>query len=163
MRPTTPVPISNICSIHIPYWSWQRGFFNFCFLVEGYARRQAWSSMDITMRKQRISFDRSFFSKGHGNSYFNKYFHITAEPSLWVRSMRTKYLYESDLFRCPRRSIDSPVWKSIMKNRDLLKGDLIWKVGKGDKILFWLDNWVENRSLLDITGIARLDITNIDI
>ena len=87
----------------------------------------------------------------------------TAEASLWVRSMRTKYLYEADLFHCPCRPTDSPVWKSIMKNRDLLKGGLIWKVGKGDKISFWLDNWVENRSLLDITGIARSDITNIDI
>ena len=77
--------------------------------------------------------------------------------------MRTKYLYESELFRCPRRSTDSPVWKSIMKTRDLLKSGVIWKVGKGDKISFWLDNQIENRSLLDITGIARSEITNIDI
>jgi len=69
---------------------------------------------------------------------------LTTEPSLWVRSMRTKYLYESELFRCPRRSTDSPVWKSIMKTRDLLKSSLIWKVGKGNKISFCLDKWVEN-------------------
>lgn len=42
-----------------------------------------------------------------------------------------------------------------MRSRDLLKLGIIWKVGNGQQISFWNDNWVENRNLVDI-----LDLNN---
>ena len=51
--------------------------------------------------------------------------------------------------------MDSPIWKSLLKCRGLLQKGIIWKIGKGDEISFWFDNWVENRNLIEILGVAE--------
>jgi len=36
-------------------------------------------------------------------------------------------------------------------------------VGRGEKISFWVDNWVENKSLLKIIGMDPSVIPNLDL
>jgi len=76
--------------------------------------------------------------------------------------MRAKHLYNLDFLNYKRRNTDSLVWKNILKSRELLKEGLIWKVGKGDQISFWFNNWIENRSLMHIIGIDESNITHPD-
>ena len=55
---------------------------------------------------------------------------LTNAPSLWVQFMRAKYLLNYDLLSYKRENNDSPVWKSILKSRDLLKKGVSGKIGK---------------------------------
>ena len=68
--------------------------------------------------------------------------------------MAAKYLKSSTFLQCHSKGVDSPVWKSILKCRPLLQQGIQWKVGKGDKISFWFDNWIENRSLIEMLELS---------
>jgi len=46
----------------------------------------------------------------------------------------------------------------MLKCRELLRRGIVWKVGKGDNISFWYDNWIENRNLADILNISNENI-----
>ena len=87
---------------------------------------------------------------------------LTDAPSLQVQSMRAKHLLNSDLLSYKRKNNDSPVWKSILKVRDLLKTGICWKIGKGDQISFWFDNWIKNKNLVEIMGIDEENIPQPD-
>ena len=82
---------------------------------------------------------------------------LTNHNSLWVRLMRTKYLRQQDFFLIPRKQGDSVVWKSILNCRNLLRQGLMWTIGDGKDILFWQDNWIENRSILEILAVDDPD------
>ena len=74
--------------------------------------------------------------------------------------MRTKYLKQHDFLLCSPKSTNSPVWKSILKIRHLIRQGLVWKVGIGTDISFWYDNWIDNKNLiqhLDIQDDSCLD------
>jgi len=85
---------------------------------------------------------------------------ISKEESIWVRVMRTKYLKQNEFLSCLPKSTDSPVWKNILKSRQLIREGLVWKVGTGTDISFWFDNWIGNKNLiqhLDIEDDLNLD------
>jgi hypothetical protein len=37
---------------------------------------------------------------------------------------------------------DSIIWNGLLKARNLAKSKAKWKVGNGEDILFWQDNWL---------------------
>ena len=82
------------------------------------------------------------------------------ESSLWIQAMHDKYLGKAPFFEYICKGSDSMVWRSVLRCRHLLWKGLRWKVGKGDRILFWLDNWLENRSLLEILNLRMDDISH---
>ena len=78
---------------------------------------------------------------------------LTNEPSLWVRAMQDKYLCKTSLLNYTSKGTQSPIWRNVLRCRQLLRQGIRWKLGKGDKILFWLDDWLKNRTLLEILGL----------
>ena len=46
---------------------------------------------------------------------------MSNESSLWTQSIKAKYLKDKNLFDYKRKSTNSPVWKSILNCRDLLR------------------------------------------
>ena len=80
--------------------------------------------------------------------------------SLWVDLMRQKYLKASSLLDCSSKPSDSPVWKSILRSRSLLKKGIRWRVGNGARIKFWLDNWVDNCNLVDLLSLHSTPLPN---
>ena len=78
---------------------------------------------------------------------------LTNEDSIWVRVMRAKYLKQQNFLLCPKKASDSPVWKSILSCRPLLRKGMVWKVGNGNEISFLYDNWIEDQSLIQLLGI----------
>ena len=74
--------------------------------------------------------------------------------------MKHKYLNFNSLFECQIKSSDSPVWKSILKSRVLLRKGIRWNVGKGDRIMCWWDNWCDNANLVDLLGLDIASIQN---
>jgi hypothetical protein len=43
-------------------------------------------------------------------------------------------------------------WKSILHGRDLLKEGLVWRIGNGQKIKVWEDNWIPRSGLMRPLG-----------
>ena len=85
---------------------------------------------------------------------------ITNRESLWVRLMRNKYLKHQDFLHSNSKQGDSSVWKSIVKCKDLIRQGIRWSVGDGRHILFWFDDWVDNRTLLEIMSLDEHMISN---
>ena len=59
---------------------------------------------------------------------------MTAEDNIWVRIMRAKYLKTHTFLACPPKATDSPVWKSSLKSRKLIRQGIVWKVATGETI-----------------------------
>ena len=74
---------------------------------------------------------------------------LTNETSLWIQILKDKYLKDTTFFEYKKKSTDSPVWKSLLSCRDLLRQGLMWKLGNGKQISFWFDNWIGNFTLAD--------------
>ena len=64
--------------------------------------------------------------------------------------MAEKYLHTNDFLTYKRKTTDSPIWKNLLNCRALVKQGIIWKVGNGESISFWYDNWIENKNLIDL-------------
>ena len=75
---------------------------------------------------------------------------------LWIQGIRTKYLQKNpNFFFYKTKATGSRVWKSIVKSKELLRTGIVWKIGTGDAISFWYDNWIENKPLIDILNISE--------
>ena len=78
---------------------------------------------------------------------------LVAYPdSLCARVLKAKYFPNGELIVTVFPSDSSPSWKGIEFGLELLKKGIIWRVGNGDKIQIWRDNWIPKDSLLKITG-----------
>ncbi|KAG2560335.1 hypothetical protein PVAP13_8KG058660 [Panicum virgatum] len=78
---------------------------------------------------------------------------LVAYPdSLCARVLKAKYFPNGELIDTVFPSDSSPSWKGIEFGLELLKKGIIWRVGNGDKIQIWRDNWIPKDSLLKITG-----------
>ena len=87
---------------------------------------------------------------------------LTDESSLWVQSMKAKYLKNSCLLEYKRKSTDSPVWKSLLNCRDLLRRGIVWKIGNGDKVSFWFDNWLGNHNLVEMLNMSAANVPSLE-
>jgi ribonuclease HI len=47
--------------------------------------------------------------------------------------------------KCPKRA--SYTWRSILHGRELLKEGLIWRIGDGQKVRVWSENWIPRESM----------------
>jgi len=83
---------------------------------------------------------------------------MTAEDNIWVRIMRAKYLKTHTFLACPPKPTNSPVWKSLLKSRKLIRQGMVWKVATGETISFWFDNWIRNHNLIQLLGIEDVSI-----
>jgi len=88
---------------------------------------------------------------------------LTNQDSMWVRIMREKYLAHQEFFCAHAKQGDPVVWRNIFKCKELIRKGIIWTVGDRKDILFWQDNWIENRSLLDLLEIEDHDTVDLDL
>ncbi|XP_056688407.1 uncharacterized protein [Spinacia oleracea] len=75
---------------------------------------------------------------------------LTDENNLWAKIMRKKYLQNTNFFSAKRKIKDSPIWISILNQREILRKGIRWKIGNGNHINFWKDNWVGQYALSDL-------------
>ncbi|KAA3460126.1 reverse transcriptase [Gossypium australe] len=67
---------------------------------------------------------------------------VTRKDDLWVRVLRSKYGWKSQLPESIHRSQCSHLWRSLSKAWPLLSENLLWFVGNGETIRGWKDNWI---------------------
>jgi hypothetical protein len=72
---------------------------------------------------------------------------LTDKDSLCAKVLKARYHKSTDFLQatCPKRA--SFMWRSIIHGRDLLKAGLIWRIGDGESVKVWEDNWIPRSSL----------------
>jgi hypothetical protein len=66
---------------------------------------------------------------------------------LWQEIVKVKYVKGSPICLIPNRINDSPIWKDLMKVRQIyLRGRGI-KINNGEAVSLWLDTWLEELPL----------------
>ena len=87
---------------------------------------------------------------------------LTNNNGLWTQAMKAKYVQNNiNFFTYKSKTTDSPIWKSIIKIRKLMRTGINWEVGKGDTIFFWYDNWIENKPFIDILNMMDGNIDDL--
>jgi hypothetical protein len=114
-----------------------------------------WGESDGQRKVHWISWERMCKSKQTGGlgfrdfECFNKAFlakqgwRLLVDPdSLCARVLKARDFKGTDFLQapCPKRS--SFTWWSILHGRDLLQEGLIWRIGNGEKVKVWEDNWI---------------------
>lgn len=74
---------------------------------------------------------------------------LNKDNTIWMNLVEAKYLKGARLLDCYPRPTDSPTWKGILKCTDLIKPYFRWRIGNGEGISFWYDNWLETFRLCD--------------
>ena len=65
------------------------------------------------------------------------------EPdSLFYKVFKAKYFPNSSVMEAKIPSSASYAWKSIIKGREVIRRGAIWRIGRGESIRVWGDNWL---------------------
>lgn len=71
------------------------------------------------------------------------------KKSLWASVIRTKYeCGREDMIRVDKDKQGSNFWRGLCKTRDMFKDNVVWHIGNGYQIRFWLDERVPNQGKL---------------
>ncbi|WCJ29809.1 Retrovirus-related Pol polyprotein from type-1 retrotransposable element R2 [Euphorbia peplus] len=71
---------------------------------------------------------------------------LTQPDSLCARILKAKYYPNSTFLRASIGINPSYTWRSILKGRPILEKGLCWRVGNGQSINIWEDNWISTQS-----------------
>lgn len=77
---------------------------------------------------------------------------LTVPDSLCARVLKARYYKNSDVMAstCPKRG--SFTWKSICHGKELLRHGVIWRIGNGEKVNIWSDNWIPRAGSMKPVG-----------
>lgn len=70
--------------------------------------------------------------------------------SLLSRIFKAKYFSHDDILNICAKSNSSFTWKSICSAIDLVKHGIRWRIGNGDSVDIWHDNWIPRDYLLKL-------------
>ena len=88
---------------------------------------------------------------------------ITNPASLCSQVLSTRYLHNQDLMSATIPKAASRTWKAILAGREGLKLGLIKRVGSGETISIWDDNWIPNaKSMRPMGRLIDTDLTTVD-
>ncbi|KAJ4755003.1 hypothetical protein LUZ62_089408 [Rhynchospora pubera] len=65
------------------------------------------------------------------------------EGKLWTKILKAKYLSRKTLWETTHASAGTKLWKAVVAMREVLKPNLVWQLGSGDKCLVFGDPWFE--------------------
>lgn len=65
------------------------------------------------------------------------------EP-LCARVLKGQYFHDADFLSATRRKHASQTWRAILAGRDVLKKDIIKRIGNGNSTNIWHDKWIPN-------------------
>ncbi|KAF7806953.1 putative ribonuclease H protein At1g65750 family [Senna tora] len=77
---------------------------------------------------------------------------------LWVKALLTKYKSKNDLIPTIKKNQScSNTWKGIWSVWSNIEKEIYWNVGRGDKVLFWNDDWIRGVGKLKDWAISNVD------
>lgn len=130
-----------------------------CSLEKG-CRRFLWNKVDSPHYMPRISWNNVTRPMSMGGLGIHKLkewnlafmaklgWRILNSPDkLWVRLFKDKYLRKTAFLDSFPSSNNSPIWRDILKGRDVLKKGLIVGIGNGNSTSLWYHHWVADKPL----------------
>ena len=72
--------------------------------------------------------------------------------SLCARVLRAKYYPAGNLLDTAFIKNASPSWQGVMHGLELLKEGAIWRIGNGNQVKIWRDNWLPRHGSLKSSG-----------
>lgn len=78
---------------------------------------------------------------------------LTQLDKLRIQNFKTRYLKYSNFLDCNPTISSSPLWKDILKGRDIIKKGLIINIGNGEDPSLWYHHWVGDSPLYKIANI----------
>jgi hypothetical protein len=72
---------------------------------------------------------------------------LECEDELWQEIVRLKYVKQSPICLIPHRLDDSPLWKDLLKIRQIYLKGRTYKMNNGKNVSFWLNVWLEDKPL----------------
>jgi len=132
-----------------------KGFCDDLSMING---RYWWSQLDKTHKIHWLSWDKLTRSKKNGGLGFRD-LHLfnlvmlsrqawrllTSPNTLCGQVLKARYFPNSDILHCAPRDGISYSRRSILRGVELLKG-VIWRIGNGEKVKIWEDNWLPKGS-----------------
>lgn len=124
-----------------------------------------WGAMNGERKVHWIAWDKMCVSKRNGGLGFRdmEAFNLallakqawrllTVPDSLCARVLKARYYKNSDLMAatCPKRG--SFTWRSICHGKELLRHGVIWRIGNGEKVNIWSDNWIPRAGSMKPVG-----------
>ncbi|KAL6272731.1 hypothetical protein ACE6H2_023423 [Prunus campanulata] len=83
---------------------------------------------------------------------------LQQEQGLWAEVFKAKYLKQSDILtaKASNSHCCSSAWRGVLYGISPLSKGLKWRVGSGDNVRFWTDNWLscgplQQHALFDLT------------
>lgn len=67
--------------------------------------------------------------------------------ALWVKMLKGLYYPRTDFLNARKGGRASWAWSSILAGREVIKSDLIWRIGDGSRVRVWKDRWVGGEEL----------------
>ncbi|XP_022150918.1 uncharacterized protein LOC111018954 [Momordica charantia] len=80
--------------------------------------------------------------------------------SMLSRVLKGRYFKDCSFMEAKISGNPSYIWRSILWGRDLLKKGLRWRIGNGDSVFIYGDNWVPNQPTLKILSSPRLPLVS---
>ncbi|KAA3453717.1 reverse transcriptase [Gossypium australe] len=77
---------------------------------------------------------------------------LTQPQCLLARVLKARYFPFSDILATKIGSYPSFTWRSICSARDLIEDDMLWSIGKGDRVNIWNDPWLPERENNRLSG-----------
>jgi hypothetical protein len=132
-----------------------------------------WWNGDLDKRSMHwLSWDKLAIPKSQGGMGFRdmqafnvallgkQAWRILMNPdSLCSQVLRTRYLHNRDLMSATAPRAASRTWRAILAGREALKLGLIKRVGSGQSISIWEDNWLP--SSVSMRPMGRLQETDL--
>uniref|UniRef100_A0A0A9C9E1 Reverse transcriptase zinc-binding domain-containing protein n=1 Tax=Arundo donax TaxID=35708 RepID=A0A0A9C9E1_ARUDO len=114
----------------------------------------AWEKMILLKYKGGLGFrDMRFFNQALlGRQAWRL---IQFHDSLCARMLKAKYFPNGELIDTVFPADSSPLWKGIEYSLELLKKGLVWRIGSGDRVRIWRDQWLPRCSSLKVTGMRN--------
>ncbi|WRX14697.1 Reverse transcriptase domain - like 10 [Theobroma cacao] len=79
---------------------------------------------------------------------------------LWTKFLRTKYCMGQIPHYVRPKLHDSPVWKRMVKDREVVIQNTRWRIGKGN-LFFWHDCWMGDQPLVNSFPLFRNDMSTV--
>ena len=77
---------------------------------------------------------------------------IRNDDKLWVKLMKARYWSRGSFLNAQAKNHHSPIWKDIVRGREILEKGLKKRIGDGRGSSLWLDWWVGEAPLIKVTS-----------
>lgn len=133
--------------------------------IEKDCRKFLWNKVDKSHYLARLSWDRICSPTGKGGLGFRRLHNwnlafmaklgwmiLKNETKFWVRILKARYWEKGSFLSAVAKNHHSPIWRDILKGRELLEKGLVRRIGNGRSTSIWYHWWVGEGPLVDVMG-----------